>query len=83
MMNASVKLNSSNGVTRRMRLLWPCLLLATTLSAQGVCEPESDLFTNATMQTFWRFHDPVGDGTLTMTGSTAEIAVPAGVVHNL
>ncbi len=42
-----------------------------------------DFDPETTAQSFWRFFDPLGDCTLTMSGTHAEIGVPAGQSHNL
>ena len=44
----------------------------------------SDEFTGATLNTsVWTFSDPVGDSQLFMTGTEAQISVPAGSSHDL
>ncbi len=72
-------------VTRAWRLFPVALLLAVMcVPAMAACLPESDLFdTGPAPQAFWRALDPLGDCTLTLTGSQAEWSIPAGTVHNL
>ena len=44
----------------------------------------SDEFNSGTLNTsLWTFVDPIGDASLALTGSKAEINVPAGVRHDL
>ena len=46
--------------------------------------PVSDgFYPETTLQSPWTFYDPVGDATLTFTGTNAEIAVPSGTSHDL
>ena len=53
----------------------------TFAAADGI---RSDEFNAAALDTsVWTFVDPIGDSTLTMTGSQARIAVPAGSRHDL
>jgi len=50
-------------------------------AADGI---RSDEFNSAVLDTsVWTFVDPIGDSTLTMTGSQARIALPAGSRHDL
>jgi regulation of enolase protein 1 (concanavalin A-like superfamily) len=45
---------------------------------------ESDYFTSDTLDTDrWQFIDPIGDSSLALTGSHAEISVPGGVPHDV
>ncbi|MDZ7767129.1 MAG: hypothetical protein U5K00_22405 [Melioribacteraceae bacterium] len=37
-----------------------------------------DFYPETTLQSQWRFFDPVGDGSYTMTGTNIEINVPSG-----
>lgn len=47
-------------------------------------QPYSDNFNPETaIQSPWTFYDPVGDATLTWTGTNAEISVPSGSGHDL
>jgi len=41
-----------------------------------------DFYPETTMQSFWHFVDPRGDCTLTMSGTQAEIDIPAGTSHD-
>jgi regulation of enolase protein 1 (concanavalin A-like superfamily) len=44
----------------------------------------SDDFNNTTLDTdLWTFVDPRGDATLTLDGTTAQIAIPAGTSHDI
>lgn len=42
-----------------------------------------DFHPETTIQSPWTFYDPLGDATLTLTGTNAEISVPAGTSHDL
>src|SRR5687767_7149202 len=55
--------------------------LFTALTAAGI---QSDEFNTPTLNTsVWTFVDPMGDSSLSMTGSHATIGVPAGTRHDL
>ena len=43
----------------------------------------SDTFDQPLDANVWSFYDPLGDSTLSMTGTDATISVPAGTSHNL
>jgi LmbE family N-acetylglucosaminyl deacetylase len=43
----------------------------------------SDEFNGAFDSSVWTYVNPIGDATLTMTGSQAELSLPAGVRHDL
>lgn len=45
--------------------------------------PMSDDFSGATLSPFWTYTDPVGDTTLTLTGSNLLIDMPEGPSHDL
>ncbi|HVL93799.1 MAG TPA: LamG-like jellyroll fold domain-containing protein [Acidimicrobiales bacterium] len=50
----------------------------------GVCPViASDDFSSTTLHSRWSFVNPVGDATLSLTGTNAVISVPAGVNHDL
>ncbi len=53
---------------------------SATVFAQIVSD---DFSPETTIQTPWSFYDPLGDATLTLTGTNAEISVPAGTSHDL
>ncbi len=54
------------------------------LIAAVYAQPYSDdFYPETTLQSQWRFFDPVGDGSYTMTGTNIEINVPGGVSHDL
>jgi LmbE family N-acetylglucosaminyl deacetylase len=63
------------------------LVLAGVLPAQAHADPPaigSDEFNSFALDpSLWTFVNPVGDATLTMTGSHAQISVPAGTRHDL
>ena len=42
-----------------------------------------DFFPETTIQSPWRFFNPASDGSLTLTGTNAEIIVPSGSAHDL
>jgi regulation of enolase protein 1 (concanavalin A-like superfamily) len=45
---------------------------------------ESDYFTSETLDTDrWQFIDPIGDSSLVLTGSHAELSVPGGIPHDV
>jgi hypothetical protein len=59
-------------------MVWPQLASA---DASGIV---SDQFDGGTLNTsVWTFSDPVGDSQLFMTGTEAQISVPAGSSHDL
>lgn len=69
--------------TRARRFLGACLVLSAGL-AHATCVPESDIFhPGTTLQPVWRLLDPAGDATLTLTGTHADLSVPAGSTHDL
>lgn len=43
----------------------------------------SDDFSGCTLNSRWRYIDPLGHSTLTMTGSRMEISVPSGTSHDI
>lgn len=43
----------------------------------------SDDFNNCTLGSHWEFLNPLDDGTLTLTGTRAQLTVPQGVSHNV
>ena len=61
-------------------------LTFTTNTSGGGGSPsglESDNFNGGSLDPRWTFVDPVGDSTLSMTGSQASISVPAGSSHDI
>jgi len=62
-------------------------LLGLLFARLALADPSgivSDEFTGATLNTsVWTFSDPVGDSQLFMTGTEAQISVPAGSSHDL
>ena len=61
-------------------------LTFTTNTSSGGGSPsglESDHFDGGSLDPRWTFVDPVGDSTLSMTGSQASISVPAGSSHDI
>lgn len=42
-----------------------------------------DFYPETTLQSFWTFYDPVGDVTLNMNGTNANIEIPGGTDHDL
>lgn len=55
-------------------------IFQTTVTAQPY---SNDFFPETTIQSPWTFYDPVGDATLTWTGTNAEISVPSTSEHDL
>lgn len=51
-----------------------------TMFAQPVSD---DFFPETTIQSPWVFFNPAGDGTLSFTGTNAEVGVPSGSSHDL
>lgn len=49
----------------------------------SVGEPVSDDFSSCVLDPHWEFVDPRGHSTLTMTGTKAQISVPAGTTHDM
>ncbi|MDZ7764252.1 MAG: choice-of-anchor Q domain-containing protein [Melioribacteraceae bacterium] len=49
----------------------------------GVNIVSDDFYPETTLQSPWTFYNPAGDGTLTLTGTNAEIGVPSGTSHDL
>lgn len=49
----------------------------------GVSLISDDFFPETTPQGFWSFYNPLGDAVLTMSGTNAEIFIPAGTAHDL
>jgi len=57
------------------------LITATGAGAQAI---QSDDFNSTSLNTtLWRFVDPLGDATLTMSGTNAIVYIPGGIKHNL
>ena len=54
-----------------------------TVEAGGPASLFSDTFSSTTLDSRWRFFDPVGDVSLSLTGSNAELGVPSGATHDL
>ena len=68
------------------------LIFTTKASVVGNPDPTSssspsgmvsDAFDQPLDANVWSFYDPLGDSTLSMTGTEAAISVPAGTSHNL
>ena len=69
------------GVARAVLLLG---LLSSRLALADASGIVSDEFNGATLNTsVWTFSDPVGNSQLFMTGTEAQISVPAGSSHDL
>ncbi|WP_447971919.1 Ig-like domain-containing protein [Nitrospira sp. M1] len=66
-----------------------CLLLLPSIPGTAATEILSDEFTSPTLNSFWRFYDPLAggdtsdDSLLNHTGTNLEIVVPGGASHNL
>jgi len=59
----------------------PLLLLDTTSDPSGIV---SDDFTSVSLDTsLWKFVDPVGDGSVIMNGTQAQIVVPSRTDHDV
>jgi LmbE family N-acetylglucosaminyl deacetylase/regulation of enolase protein 1 (concanavalin A-like superfamily) len=75
------------GVLARAAVLAAVLVSAGVLPAQAHADPPaigSDEFNGFALDpSLWTFVNPLGDASLTMTGSHAEISVPAGTRHDL
>jgi regulation of enolase protein 1 (concanavalin A-like superfamily) len=57
---------------------------AQTRRFAGFASIQSDEFNSTSLDTsLWTYVDPVGDTTLTLTGTHAEIHVPSGIRHDL
>ena len=54
-----------------------------TVGAGGPSPLFSDTFSSTTLDSRWRFFDPVGDVTLSLTGTNAEFDIPTGTGHDL
>lgn len=60
------------------------LFIGVFLAFSNLIAQTSDNFYNDTSpKSFWRFFDPVGDVTLNMSGTNAEIEIPSGTSHDL
>lgn len=57
--------------------------VTATFSQANGQGPVSDDFSQCALGGQWSYIDPLGDATLTMTGTSAEISVPAGVTHDI
>lgn len=68
---------------RSFRLLLLSLLMALGFASLRAQVISDDFYPETTYQNFWRFHDPVGDCSVIMTGTNALISVPEGTSHNL
>ncbi|PKN97256.1 MAG: hypothetical protein CVU43_17555 [Chloroflexi bacterium HGW-Chloroflexi-5] len=67
----------------RINLLY-IVVFVFILQTTGFAQPYSnDFYPETTIQAPWTFYDPVGDATLTWTGTNAEISVPSGTGHDL
>ncbi len=66
------------------RLLFFILIFLFGIHTMMNAQPYSDdFYPETTIQSPWTFYNPVGDATLTWTGTNAEIAVPSGTGHDL
>jgi hypothetical protein len=45
--------------------------------------PVSDEFNSPSLGSYWSFVNPLGDGSLNMTGTQVSISIPAGIAHDL
>ena len=65
----------------------PAVAAVQSFTTDAVPQPStlrSDNFSSPTLDpNTWEFVDPIGDATLTMTGTHAEIDVPGGIDHDL
>ncbi|MCF8263334.1 MAG: T9SS type A sorting domain-containing protein [Melioribacteraceae bacterium] len=60
------------------------LIVFTIFHSTTIFSQTSDNFYNDTsLKSFWRFYNPVGDGSYSMTGTNIEINSPAGISHDL
>ena len=59
------------------------LVFTTNSSPSSPSGMMSDNFNGTLDTSIWTFYDPVGDSTLSTTGTQAAISVPAGSSHNL
>lgn len=67
-----------------MAIILTCLsILYATNAFAGPSGLVSDGFNTGTLGPRWTFYDPVGNSTLSMTGTQAAISVPAGSNHDL
>ncbi len=74
----------SDGLTGRMNPDTIMMLADTSVTATFVPGIASDDFYGPTLDTsIWEFVDPLGDATLTMSGTNATVNIPGGIKHNL
>ncbi len=59
------------------------LVIIPLVTNAQVTPISDDFFPETTLNSFWRFYDPVGDSNLLLTGTNAKISVPVGVEHDL
>lgn len=57
--------------------------VTAVFTSDTVGAPVSDDFSSCTLDSRWEFIDPLANSTLTMTGSKAQIYVPAGTSHDM
>ncbi|MEJ2720899.1 MAG: T9SS type A sorting domain-containing protein [bacterium] len=74
----------SDGLSGRANPDTVLMLSDTTVTATFVEGTQSDDFYASALNTsLWRFIDPLGDATLTMTGTNLTVYIPGGMDHSL